>query len=228
MKKRINFLLAISLLSLGFSSCIGDDFIEDQVDPVVRITSSVNSIAVGESFQLEAIFLNNIGIQESVEIFWSSSDPNIISIESTGLATAHEAGIVTITARYINGDVEIEDAIEVEASSETNVDPNVASGQIVTTSSYILEGDFEVIPEGNGIRINIADNYRASSSLPGLYLYLTNNANSIAAAREVSMVTIFNGSHSYFIDQVDITDYQYLLYYCKPFNVKVGDGQINL
>ena len=42
-------------------------------------------------------------------------------------------------------------------------------------------------------------------------------------------VTVFSGAHSYQIVNagIDITTYDYLLYYCKPFVVKVGDGKIN-
>ena len=67
----------------------------------------------------------------------------------------------------------------------------------------------------------------ACSSLPGLYLYLTNNPNTINGAQEVGEVTIFSGAHSYSIPNTGINEYNYLLYWCKPFSVKVGEGKIN-
>nr|HQU58856.1 hypothetical protein [Saprospiraceae bacterium] len=74
--------------------------------------------------------------------------------------------------------------------------------------------------------LEIADNYRASTSLPGLYLYLTNNPATVNNALEVGKVAVFDGAHSYHISGVGINDYDYLLYWCKPFSVKVGDGEM--
>jgi len=77
-----------------------------------------------------------------------------------------------------------------------------------------------------GVALNIADNYKTTSALPGFYVYLTNNPNSINDAVEIGEVTIFEGAHSYEILGVGLTDYDYVLYFCKPFRVKVGDGKI--
>ncbi|MEM9549152.1 MAG: hypothetical protein AAGA77_24405, partial [Bacteroidota bacterium] len=63
--------------------------------------------------------------------------------------------------------------------------------------------------------------------LPGLYVYLTNNRNTTANALEIGAVEVFNGAHTYTVEDVGINDYKFLLYFCKPFNVKVGDGEIN-
>ena len=228
MKQQLKKLFGLSLAVLLLSSCIGDDFIDDQVEPTLRIVSMVNSIAIGESFQIEAIYFNNIGVEEEAIIEWSSSNEDIISVDDNGLVSALQEGMVTLFANVRIDSIEVSDSIELVSSTETNVDLASASGIIRTTSSYVLRGDFEVQQEEGGIRITIADNYVASSSLPGLYLYLTNNSNSIANALEVTKVTVFNGEHSYFISDVELNQYQYLLYYCKPFNVKVGDGKIEL
>lgn len=60
-------------------------------------------------------------------------------------------------------------------------------------------------------------------------MYLTNNPNSIANAYEIGEVTIFDGAHSFELDanEVGLTDFDFVLYFCKPFNVKVGDGQFD-
>lgn len=75
--------------------------------------------------------------------------------------------------------------------------------------------------------VSIKNNYRASTSLPGLYVYLSNNPNSINGAKEIGRVRIFNGAHNYQISNTGINDYKYILYWCKPFSVKVGHGEIN-
>ena len=110
----------------------------------------------------------------------------------------------------------------------STVNNNEQSGSIRTTSSYVLSGDFVIRDNGNGgITISFVDDYEASTALPGLYVYLTNNPNTTAGAKEVGKVRVFNGAHEYTVDDASLFTYSHLLYYCKPFNVKVGDGAIN-
>ena len=100
------------------------------------------------------------------------------------------------------------------------------AGSIRTTSSYLLEGDFTITQSEGNLVIQFASNYKASRSLPGLYVYLSNNPNSTSDAKEIGAVTVFEGVHSYTVPGIGLEDYTYLLYYCKPFRVKVGDGKI--
>ena len=120
------------------------------------------------------------------------------------------------------------DAIEVVVSKEevTGNPSEERSGAIRTTSSYLLEGSFTLRQDGNDIVLEFADNYRASTSLPGLYVYLTNNPSTSNNAFEIGRVETFEGAHSYRISGVGLNDYDYLLYWCKPFSVKVGDGEM--
>ena len=223
--KLLQALIGICLL-FGIG-CIKDDFVNDTVDPVLRITNTVDTLAINTSFQFEAMYLNNVGVAENVPISWTSSAPNIISIDGNGLAQALEAGSATVTAEYNTGNGTLMDAVTVVAGNTTTTTPDTRSGTIVTTSSYQLTGDFTITQNGNDLLIEFSDNYRASTALPGLYVYLTNNQNTTSNALEIGKVQVFSGVHSYTIPNVGINDYGYLLYYCKPFNVKVGDGQIN-
>ena len=106
--------------------------------------------------------------------------------------------------------------------------PQEKSGTIATTSSYVLSGTFTLseLENSGDLRLSINDDYVADTALPGLYLYLTNNPSSIANALELGPVTVFNGAHQYTISDTGINDYSHLLYWCKPFTVKVGDGEI--
>lgn len=220
------FFLTLLLITV-FSSCIKDDFIFDTVDPVLRITSNIDTLAINTSFQFEGMFLNNIGVEKDVEVQWQSSDESIVSISGEGLAQALQVGSVTISASTTNGDIEITDSINLTVGQSTTTVPNeIISGTINTTTFYVLEGDFEYEENEEGTVLSLADNYEASSSLPGLYVYLSNNRNSIANALEIGMVNVFSGEHSYEIPDVGINDYSYIVYFCKPFNVKVGDGEI--
>lgn len=225
MKWSIRIFSFLGLLSL-LTSCIGDDYLFDTVEPVLQITSMVDTIGLNESYQFEVQYLNNVGKPEDVGVSWISSAPEFVAIDETGLASALMPGSATISVTYEDATGRLEDAIEVIVGDNTVTSSVQKSGIIMTTSSYLLTGDFTIDETQNGIHISIAENYQASSSLPGLYLYLTNNRNSVANAYEVGPVDVFSGAHNYTIENVGINDYGFLLYYCKPFSVKVGDGEI--
>lgn len=223
-KMKISFfsLITVGLLLTG---CIGDDIIMDEVPEAIRILNPLDTLGVGETYQFEAMFTNNIGVEEERTVVWESSAPTIMLIDNTGLATALEKGQADISAFVdVDGSSTVMEVISVVVDEETVITNNSKSGQINTTSSYKLEGDFTIIEENGNLIITFSDNYEASTALPGLYFYLGNNPSSISSALEVSRVDVFNGAHSYEISGVGINDYQYLLYWCKPFNVKVGDG----
>lgn len=233
-KKRYNmtikiittFLLGI-LLSV-FSSCIGDDLVFDELDPMVFFTSTIETLALGASFQLEAKFLNNVGVEQVLPKEWISSAPDIISVDQQGVITGVATGIATITAELSIDDAIYQDDITIEVGEETVEISGLRSGEILTTSSYKLSGNFTLEEINEELVLSIDESYETTSALPGLYIYLTNNPASNAGAFEIGEVTVFSGAHTYTISgDVGINDYQYLLYYCKPFSVKVGEGKFD-
>lgn len=222
--KQFNLLFVTCLLL--FQGCIGDDFVLDTVEPTLRIVSNVDTIGIEESFQFESLYLNNIGAEESVSVSWQSSDPSIIRIDTDGLAQALAVGSSTISAEVNDGDKLIRDEREVYVGASTVEVSTIRMGEVVTTSSYKLNGRFTLSESEDGVVLAFGDDYEASTALPGLYVYLTNNRNTTANALEIGAVEVFSGEHSYLIPNVTINDYSHVLYFCKPFNVKVGDGEI--
>lgn len=229
--KKTKYIIVFIVL-IGLSSCIGEDIIEDRIDASLKINNPLVSIAVGDTYQYTAVYLNNVGQEENVTLQWSSSDPNIIDIDaSSGLANAIQEGQATISVSTPD-DPEVSSINNnLQITRETIVDNQISkSGTIVTTSSYILKGDFilEDIEEDNIIRLSIKDNYEADTLLPGLYIYLTNNPNTINNAFEIGPVSVFSGAHTYEIskDDVQLNQYSHILYWCKPFTTKVGEGEI--
>ena len=129
------------------SSCVGDDFIEDRIDPVLRIDNAIDSLEVGTDYQFEFTYFNNIGQEEATEVVWESSDPSIISITPSGLASALQQGDVVLTATVDGVDDQTLQSLMVTAgASTTEIEVStVRSGVIQTTTFYDLEGDFELI-----------------------------------------------------------------------------------
>ncbi len=224
MKSKVLFL---SLSVLFLSSCIKDDFIDDMIDSEITIITAIDTIGIDSEFQFQSRYLNNIGQEEKVIAEWSSSDEEVIAIDSNGLAKGLSIGSSIIKVTYEEEDTLLQDSLLVQVGAETVIVEQTVNSTIVTTSSYLLEGTMEIREIDQGIELNILDDYKASTALPGFYLYLSNNRNSIANALEVSKITVFSGAHSYTVPNVAVGDYNFLVYYCKPFNIKVGEAVLN-
>jgi len=229
--KNISILFFI-IIALTLNSCIGEDIINDEIDPELRILNPIQSIAVSETYQYNARYFNNIGQEEEeATVTWSVLNESIATITANGLLTGITEGETTINASVTssNGIVTENSTTIIITMDTVTQEPILKTGVISTTSSYVLTGDFtiEEIENTDNLLLSVQSNYQASTSLPGLYLYLTNNPNSINGALSLGPVSVFSGSHTYNIDNVGINDYNYLLYWCEPFGVKVGVGTIN-
>ena len=218
---------------LPLFSCVKTDLINDRVDPKMRISNPLLELKKnGEAHQFEVNYFNYVGKEiENPTVSWSSSDPSVLSITESGIAAGVSLGSATVTATLTTTEENLtitdDDVVEVTLN-ETEDDSVRFEGAITTTSSYQLEGSFvlETLDNGN-LRLSLGDDYKASTSLPGLYIYLGNNPSSIADAYEIGAVTVFEGAHVYDLPStIGIYDYSYILYWCKPFGVKVGEGQI--
>ncbi len=215
-----------TMIFIFIQGCIGDDFLDDRVDPVLRIENPLQSLSTDTLVQLDFIFRNNVGQNELIEAEWSSEDESIATVNSLGVLEGLSMGTTTIYLRTTYEGEDLEDSFTLEISQETVVEEmgEERTGNIDPSSFYPLDGDFKLTEEEGNLILEFEANYNADTALPGLYVYLTNNPNSIAAALEISEVTIFNGAHSYEIPNVGLFDYSHVLYFCKPFNIKVGDG----
>lgn len=226
-------LFALLLFTGLLTTCIGDDVVDDYVAPQIRITNPVVEIEAGTTYRFESSFLNNVGREEAVRPQWASSAPERLTVDQTGLATALAEGAATVTVSYEDEFGEtVSHAYDLEIGASTVVvEPMFRTGRVETTTFYDLEGDFtlaELPEEENGdLRLSFGADYFADNGLPGLFVYLSNNPNSTSGAFEIGEVTVFSGAHDYVIDGVDdLAQYRYVLYFCKPFNVKVGHGEI--
>ena len=94
--------------------------------------------------------------------------------------------------------------------------PQSYHGTIQTTSSYKLTGSYEYgLNDAGQLVLDIAGDYEASTALPSLYVYLSNNPNSTSGSYEIAEVTVFNGANSYTLSSsIDISDYKYILCWC--------------
>lgn len=220
------YILFIGILIIT-QGCIGDDFVDDEIPPEIRISCNIVTLSLDTTYQFQYTYLNNVGKEEDIQVTWKSDNPSILEIGEAGIALAKKKGTTSISVTYDDNGSIISDTKLIEVSEKTQVNIESKTGSITTTSSYKLSGDFNITANGTNLLLEFEDNYTASTALPGLYVYLSNNKNTVSSALEIGKVIVFDGNHSYTISDTDINQYRYLVYYCKPFNVKVGDGEIN-
>ena len=196
--------------------------------PTITITNAITQITAETNYQLELAFQDAVGNPADVpNSNWTSSNESLLQVDETGTLQAIAAGTVTLTVsvQVSNTLISAQSVINIIAPAVEMV--TSFSGEVVSKSSYTLEGSFTLSSGNDGLVLSLDENYKASTALPGLYIYLSNNANTTAGAYEIGAVTVFNGAHSYNLpNSIELMDYKYILYWCKPFNVKVGEAKI--
>lgn len=222
----------VALCIFPLISCVKTDIVNDRVDPKIFISNPLVSLENGESYQFEVNYFNYVGKKiENPTVSWSSSDPSVLEITDEGIATAISLGEATVMATLTTSEENLTitngNTLEITLG-ETEEDPVRFEGMLTTTTSYELEGSFilEILDSGV-LRLSLGDDYKADTDLPGLYIFLSNNPESVSDAYEIGAVTVFQGEHFYDLpSSISIYDYSYILYWCNPFSTYVGEGQI--
>ena len=200
---------------------------DDRIPAEIRITNPILSLEIEQTHQYQAKYFDFVGREISEKPFvWESSDPAVASVSHQGLVSAVGEGsaIITVTSEDDLGNV-ISATDKLEVSDNTQTENMIITGTLQTTSSYLLRGSFRLEKTEASFTLYIEDDYQADRGLPRLVVFLSNNRNSVADAYRVGEVRVFSGAHSYDLpSEFGLMDYRYLLYWCEPFNVDVGEG----
>ena len=152
---------------------------EDGLPRVEILTEKVN-IKTGESVQLEAVYLNEVGDTVDVDLKWQVTPGFIGQVDPSGMFVSKYAGKGKITARYR----QYSDHIEVEVEGEWNRGKGDKTGpyvDIITDRVELSPGDsvqlYAVFVDSSGTEIDTGLNWRVepadlgvfSDSLNGLF-----------------------------------------------------------
>ena len=218
--RNIYYLILIALIS---QSCIGTDIVDDYVEARVSINNPIQSLKVDNSYQFMATYLNNIGAPELAGFQWESSDENVLQIDNEGNVLGLKKGESTITVSAHD----VSDSLVLSISDTTIGSVNERIAVLKTVSTYPLGGNAILKRAGGKTILEFDESFNTTSALPGLYVYLTNNVSTINNAFEVAKVKEFTGAQSYELEEdISITKYDFVLFYCKPFLVPVGNGEL--
>ncbi|NIJ46483.1 uncharacterized protein YjdB [Wenyingzhuangia heitensis] len=186
------------------------------VDEIKEGTLVINnprttSMLIGATYNYNADYIG-----EGV-LNWSSSNSNIASINAvTGLVTAKASGNTTITVTVQDQGNTLTDTTQLSVIT-------AVSKQATLSGSYGLSGNVTFTNSS----LNFSDDFSVSSA-PGGYFYLSNNPNSISAAIKVGgQVNERTGAWSILLNNIDVNDYNYIIFWCDPFDVYLGGGTFN-
>ncbi len=158
MKKLKLYALLFAMSTMLFG-CIGTDIVEDViVEQSLSINDRLMILAVGESFQFEADFFDEMGEQATADITWATSDASIMSISASGLAMAVSEGDVWI--RAMSGATR--DSVMVSSGSMTVLAAAERTGSFVGLRDYNVGGTFTLTENGDDLEFTFSSNFVAS------------------------------------------------------------------
>lgn len=223
----------ISLVLTAFTSCIGIDIVPEESisTPQLMIDSALDSLKVGENFQLTATVIESNGNpQPNAVISWNSLTPDQIKVTESGLMTALTEGKGIVTAKYSN----LVDSLTFYVGQNTVI----AENRIISFSGkngYEVNGSGNLKKEGDEIILEFNSDFSAENG-PGLVVYLSNNAATVQGGIELKSLLANKGSQSYNVTklitengsnvEVRLNTYNFVIIYCKPFGVLFGVGNI--
>jgi uncharacterized protein YjdB len=133
------------------SACIGTDEVDDPiVGESIELDREQVALLVGDSTIVEATYFNQYGVEEDVQLLWSSSNEAVATVDLAGLLIGQGAGQANIAASYGSSEslpilvTVVESEVEVANVSLTSPQGNqISVGQEVQLEVVVsnLNGD---------------------------------------------------------------------------------------
>ena len=105
--------ILVVCLPLVLATCRLDDLVNSQHEAVIQMTLSGAIIGVADSVRLSSVVRVDGEQRDGVPLAWSTSEPAIATVDSTGLVRGRARGKAMITVRLIGGAIS---SVEVQAA----------------------------------------------------------------------------------------------------------------
>ena len=186
----------------------------------VVITSSSMGLSIGDTLQLGVELSNANGVTLSGKMVnWASSHPDICSVDNDGLVTALANGNAVITASS-------EGLSSLPFPLMVGGDSLSRSGTFQGLNGYSVEGTATLERSADEAAIAFGSDFNSQNG-PGLYVYLSPNANNVNGGVNLGKLKATSGAQSYPIPaNFDPEDFDHVLVYCQPFGVPFGTAKL--
>ena len=204
-----------SLEAVAVVTVVGDT---NSTAEVKITTPSKTSFQINEKLQLVAQALNVSGsVLKDKLISWESSNPAVISVSASGEITAEAAGKASIIAKTDSVSSAVL-ALEVQSASKMATFSGSGSYTVTGTATMFYN-------ESDDLILEFSNDFSVSSFGAAIYVYLSNQDNSVAGGAEIQQLTK-QGGQSYNLTTINpsltIDSYDYVIIHCKPFNIPFG------
>lgn len=191
----------------------------------VAIEHAPSTLTVGASAGLQARVYNTANQELSGQtITWSSSNPSVMSVSGAGVITGLNAGTANVTAAAA-GINSLPAAVQVQP-----VGGSSRSGQFAGNSGYTVTGTATLQQSGDNLTLTLGSDFLSGNG-PMLGVYLAKNAaGGLNAQNSLKLGNLQKnaGMQEYAVPAgVKLSDYNYAVIYCIPFNVRFGTAMFN-
>lgn len=192
----------------------------------VEIAAAQNTLEIGNTLQFAITIQNGANaILTNKTVDWRSSNPNVLSINGNGLASALTPGNAQVTA-MVEGISSLPFNIEVTAP----LGNTKRMGAFKGNSSYNVSGTAVLEQAGTALKLTFEDNFRSSNG-PQLGVFLAKNAPAVlTASNSVSLGNLksTSGKQEYNVPaNVKLSDFDFVVVYCIPFNIPFGFAKLD-
>ena len=187
---------------------------------MIKIEPDSAQLNPGDSLQFTAKGFNLNGDEiTGINFLWSSSNPNVATVNDSGLVFAQNSGTANITAS--SASISSNPAV-------VKVVANTRSGMFTPNpnTGYMVSGTAELKFNNSGdLILEFLSDFQSSNG-PGLYVYLTQSTLLSPDNIELGVLKSTSGAQTYQVPQgIDLYDYGYVIIHCKPFNVTFGSAK---
>lgn len=187
----------------------------------VIVTASQNTLLPGATLAFSAAAQNASGAAiPGKTITWNSSNITVLTINNSGLATAQSPGTAQVTATA-DGITSLPFTVTVNAPANAS-----RMGAFQGNASYNVSGT-ATLTAG---KLSFSNDFRSSNG-PGLRVYLAKNAPGVLTASnsiKLGNLVSTSGAQEYTVPgSVQLSDFDFAVVYCEPFNVAFGFARLN-
>jgi hypothetical protein len=186
----------------------------------ITITTSDSELAIGDLVQLEVELTSGNGtILTDKVVTWVSTNPDICTVNDSGLLTA-----------LANGTSQIIASSEGVSSLPFNVmvgsESLARSGTFDGLNGYSVTGTATLERTADDASLRLESDFQSQSG-PGLYVYLSPNATNVNGGINLGSLQTTSGEQTYAIPaNVNPDDFDHVLVYCQPFGVPFGTANL--
>lgn len=186
----------------------------------ITITSSQTDLAVGDTLQLEVELSNANGVLLTDKVItWQSTNPDICSVNDSGLVIALASGATQIIASS-EGVSSLPISLMVGAESLSR------SGTFRGLNGYTVEGAVVLERSADEASVVFQSDFRSQNG-PGLFVYLSPNADNVSGGINLGSLQTQSGTQTYSIPaNVNPDEFDHVLVYCQPFRVPFGTANL--